>query len=143
MLDTYILRINNMVKKIKSLKQIKKQIGIQKAKIAREKTRMQLEDDRMEAERELKILTRSASTKRNIVLIKRTGRGLKIITKAGIKIAGRQIKRIKEQQLRDDALARRIEKTRRRASSSIKKTRGSAKKIRRNLPGQIIADLDF
>ena len=129
--------------KTKSLAQIRKQIGIQKAKIAKQKARDRLEDERVAAERELRILSRSSSTKRNIILARRTFKGFKRIAKAGAKIGAKQIKLIKDQQIRDDAVSRNIQRKRAKVMRGIKKTRGTVKKTRSALPGQIIADLDF
>lgn len=129
-----------MVKKIKSLKQIRKQIGIQKLKIASAKAREDLEMERQSAEKELKTLSRSASTKRNIVFARRTGRGLKFLGKEGLKLAKKQIKRIKEQQRRDDAVQRRQIKV---AKKSRKKIKKSLRKVRRDLPDDVFGGLDF
>jgi len=132
-----------MAKRIKSLTQIRREITAQKLKIARAKIRDKLEQERSDAAMELKVLTRSTSTNRNIILAQRTKRGFIKISKAGLKLVKRQAKRIKEQQLRDDAIERRINKQRRKVVKTGKKVRRSVKKIRKDLPSNIFSNLDF
>ena len=130
-------------KRKQSLAQIRKQIGVQKLKIAKAKARDDLEMERRAAEMELKTLSRSASTKRNIVFARRTARGFKGLARAGGKLAVKQLKRIKDQQMRDEALERRIGKQRKKATKTIKKIRKGARKIKRDLPNDVFGGLDF
>lgn len=87
-----------------------KQLQAQKQKLL-DKRAMALEkqkalSQKIELEREIKLLKRSPSTSRNIRLAKRTGRGLKILGKKLGSATVRQAKRIKDQQLRDEAAFR-------------------------------------
>ena len=54
-----------------------------------------------------------------------------------MKLGAKQLKLIRDQQIRDDNMQRRINKTR------IKKIRKGAKKVGRKLPSQVLAELDF
>ncbi len=80
----------------------KRSIAIKKQKIEFEKIGLQ---------QEIKKLQRSQSTTKNIELARRTGRGLKILGKKLGSATIRQAKRIKEQQLRDNAAFRKVGKT--------------------------------
>ncbi len=82
------------------LKEQKRRILAQRDK-ATERQRIQFE--KIGLEKEIKKLKRSPGSVRNIELARRTGRGLKILGKRVGSAAIRQAKRIKEQQLRDDA----------------------------------------
>lgn len=132
-----------MVKRIKSLIQIQKEIEQTKLKITRKEALRKAEMERRDAERQLKILKRSEGATRNIRLVRRTGRGFKKIAKAGFKLGAKQIKLIRDQQIRDEAIRTKIEKRRTKTKKGIKKIRKGAKKIRRNLPGDVLAGLDF
>ena len=88
---------------------------------------------KIELEKEIKILERSPSTSRNIILAKRTVRGLKILGKKLGGVGIRQFKRIKEQQLRDEAALRKAgKKTSEKGQVIITKTitgKGKKKKV--------------
>ncbi len=74
---------------------------------------------KIELEKEIKILERSPSTSRNIILAKRTGRGLKILGKKLGSATIRQFKRIKEQQQRDEAALRKSGKKVKKETSNV------------------------
>ncbi len=86
-----------------TLKQLQKQIAKEKAKIASKRRQDELALEKVGLERELKFLKRSTSTKRNIAVARRTGRGLKILGGKVGRAVIRQGSLIKEQQLRDEA----------------------------------------
>ena len=90
-----------------------KQLQSQKKKLILKRDKgiekQDLEFKKVEIQREIKVLQRSPSTSKNIALTQRTGRGLKVL---GKKLGGatiRQFKRIKEQQMRDEAAIRKAE----------------------------------
>lgn len=110
-----------------TIKQLKEQIARERARKNALKTRIDLEVEKANLQLELKKLQRKPGTLRNIALAKRTGRGLKIIGKKTFKAVKKQALLIKDQQLRDQALARRDI---RRAGKKIgKKSRKRFKKI--------------
>ena len=87
-----------------------KELKAQKARLIAQRNRainkQRVEFEKVGLEKEIKVLQRKPSTSRNIKLAQRTGRGLKILSRKFGSAALRQAKRIKEQQLRDDAIAR-------------------------------------
>jgi len=93
-----------------TIKELKQQIAKEKSKQKAIKTKLDLEVEKRGLQLELKKLQRKPSTSRNILLAKRTGRGLKILSKKAFEVTKRQVKRIKEQQLRDEARIRAFEK---------------------------------
>lgn len=90
------------------------QLKAQKKRIldARDKAKkkQELQFEKIGLEKEIKKLKRSPGSLRNIEFAKRTGRGLKLLGKRFGSAAIRQAKRIKEQQLRDDAKFRKVGK---------------------------------
>lgn len=89
-----------------TIKQLRKQILREKARKEKIKTKLDLEVEKANLQLELKKLQRKPSTLRNIAIAKRTGRGLKFIGKKAFAAVKKQAILIKEQQLRDEALAR-------------------------------------
>ncbi len=90
-----------------TIKQLRDQIAKEKSKRKEIELKTSLELEKSSLSRELRILQRKPSTIRNIKILKRTGKGLKFISGKAFTVAKRQVKLIKEQQLRDEALARR------------------------------------
>ncbi len=68
--------------------------------------KQEIEFEKIGLQKEIKKLQRSPATNRNIKLAKRTGRGFKILSKKIGSAAIRQGKRIRDQQLRDEAALR-------------------------------------
>ncbi len=89
-----------------SIKRLKQQIERERAKKKAIKTKIDLEVEKAGLQLELKKLQRKPSTSRNIKALQRTGRGLKVIGKKTFAVVKKQAILIKEQQLRDQALAR-------------------------------------
>lgn len=85
---------------LKSLQAQKKRI-LARRDDAAEKQRVEFE--KIGLQKEIKKLQRSPVTSRNIALAKRTGKGLRILGKKFGAAAIRQAKRIKDQQMRDEA----------------------------------------
>ncbi len=109
-----------------TIRQLKAQISREKAKKKTAQLRVSLEDEKIQLQQELKILQRKPSTVKNIKLLKRTGKGLKLIGKKSFDAVKKQAILIKEQQLRDQALARRDAKIE-------KKIKGKRKKVKKNI----------
>lgn len=106
-----------------TLAQLQKQIAIEKRKVENERQRNIAIAKKKDLERQLKILKRSPGTKRNIAVLKRTGVGFKRLVGIGSKALLKQAQRIREQQLRDDALlSRGFKKTGSNVSKKLKKT---------------------
>ena len=109
-----------------TIKQLRKNILKEKAKERKIFERKEEEFEKFRLEKELKGLKRSPGAKRNIELLKRTGRGLKILGGKARKFTIKQAERIRKQQLRDEA--------------AIKKT---GKKKFKKLKNNHFVDLDF
>lgn len=103
-----------------TLKELQKQIAFEKAK--RKKVEVKVLEQRkiQDLQDELKQLRRTPSQVRTSKLVKRTGRGLKLIGKKVSAAAIRQGKRIRKQQLRDLAAAEKREKGLKKASERVK-----------------------
>lgn len=90
------------------------QLRAEKRKILTERDvaakKQQIEFEKIGLQKEIKKLRRSPGATRNIRFAKRTGRGLKILGSKIGAAAIRQAKRIKQQQLRDDAMLRKAQK---------------------------------
>ena len=109
-----------------TIKQLRKNILKEKAKERKIFEKKEEEFEKFRLEKELKGLKRSPGAKRNIELLKRTGRGLKILGGKARKFTIKQAERIRKQQLRDEA--------------AIKKT---GKKKFKKLNNNLFDDLDF
>lgn len=119
-----------------TLKSLQDQIKKEKDKLASEQKKEAMFLEKQSLQKQLKILKRSPASKKNIVLINRTGKGLKILGKKFGKAFVNQAKRIKEQQMREDAAA----------SKRLKRSRKLAKKGRKAISrntSSIFSDLDF
>ena len=119
-----------------------RQLKEQKERLLKERARAQdkqnILSQKIELEKEINILKRSPSKIRNIEFAKRTGKGLKIL---GAKIGSatiRQAKRIKEQQLRDQAALRKSSK-----KSKKLKTGQKLSKIKEKKGFDVFSNLDF
>ncbi len=89
-----------------TITQLRTQIARERTRKKKIKTQLDLEIEKSNLQLELKKLQRKPSTLRNIKFAKRTGRGLKILGKKTFKVIKKQAILIKDQQLRDQALAR-------------------------------------
>ncbi len=105
-----------------TIKQLKVQIARERTRRKAIKTRLDIEVEKANLQLELKKLQRKPSTLRNIKLAKRTGRGLKFIGKKTFKVVKKQAILIREQQLRDQALARRETKNLKKRKKKIAKS---------------------
>ncbi len=122
-----------------TLKQLQKQIARERVKIAEKRRQDELALEKVGLQKELKSLQRSTSSKRNIALAKRTGRGLKILGGKVGRAAIRQGKLIRDQQLRDEA---KIEKREKEIAAMKKRASKRKVKIKSGSPGFLKA-LDF
>ena len=84
-----------------TIEQLKKQIAGERAKVVKVRERERLAIEKSDLQKELKILQRGPTTKTSIKLLRRSGRGLRVIGKKVAKAAKRQAERIRNQQLRD------------------------------------------
>ena len=109
-----------------TIKQLRKNILKEKAKERKIFERKEEEFEKLRLKNELKALRRSPGAKRNIELLKRTGRGLKILGRKARTFTIKQAERIRKQQLRDEAAIRK-----------------KGKKIKKQIGGTIFDDLDF
>jgi len=118
------------------------QLQGQKKRILKQKLDLQnkqkIKLEKIELQKEIKILQRSPSTSKNIRLAKRTGKGFAVLSKKVGSAAIRQFKRIKEQQLRDEAALRK-------GAKKIKKIKTGQKlsKIKERKGFDVFSNLDF
>ncbi len=112
-----------------TITQLRKQIA---AKRFEEKKLIEKEElglEKIRLEKELKVLNRSPTAKRNIRLLKRTGRGLKGLAEKARDFTIKQAERIKKQQLRDEAEFRKsVKKGKRKRQISLKQLRKLVRK---------------
>ena len=86
-----------------TIEQLKKQIQAEELKISKAKKKQDLEFEKAKLSKQLKVLRRSPSTKKNIALAKKTGTQIKKFGGIAGRAILKQAKLIKEQQMREDA----------------------------------------
>jgi hypothetical protein len=139
-----------------SLTQLRKQIATERDKEKKLREREALQFEKIKLKKELKALRRTPEQKRNIELLKRTGRGLKILGSKARAFTIKQAERIRKQQLRDASMIRKRVKKRgkklRKASRQTiritignnkigtKKKRKKIKKVKRDTVGSSFFD---
>jgi len=137
--------------KQKTIAQLKKEIATQRKRIAKEQTIAGKLSEKQKLNRELfelknrKLIDAGAKAKR---LSARLGKGILAIGKKAVPIVQKQARLIRDQQLRDDALARARNKQTTQTYKKVKliKKRPKKTKIKKNNPKNnpyIFSNLDF
>lgn len=117
-----------------TIDELKRKIKEKEDKIATAERKRKLELEKSNLSRQLKLLQRSPATSKNIELARRTARGFKRLAGIGGRALVKQVKLIKDQQLREDAvLARRQKKITKTVKKAGKKLRKASKKRRKKL----------
>lgn len=110
-----------------TLEKLRKDIAKEKAKIGKQRALVVSEAEKKRLAKELALL-KNPSAMRNRELARRTLRGLKIIGRKTFKVASKQAKLIRDQQLRDEAILRKQgTKARRAIKKRGKKVRKATK----------------
>ena len=120
-----------------TLEKLRRDIAKEKEKIRKRKAFIASEEEKKKLAKELDLL-KNPSAMKNRELAQRTLRGLKIIGKKTFKVASKQAKLIRDQQLRDEA---KFKSQRGKATKKIKKRRSKTQKAISNL--DLFEPLDF
>ncbi len=120
-----------VIQKAKSIAQLQREIASQRKRLAKRQTISKALDEKQRLSRELfelknRGLIEAGSKVRR--LSKRFGRGILRVGKKVAPVLQKQARLIREQQLRDDAIARRLSK---RETPKVKRRKKSSKKTRR------------
>lgn len=106
------MKEENLKDKMVSIKQLQKSIAIEKEKVkkAQEKRNLRIQESRLKQEL-FQLRNPKASPGKAERILRRGGRGFKEFLKKATPIVRKQFKLIREQQLRDDAIARRTKES--------------------------------
>ena len=107
-----------------TITQLRKQIATQKAKEKKLIEKEELGLEKIRLQKELKVLNRSPTQKRNIRLLKRTAKGFKGLAQKARDFTVKQAERIRKQQLRDESSLRKsVKKGKKKRQISLKQLR--------------------
>jgi len=129
---------NKMIFKTKTIAELKSEIAEQQKKISKQKLSSSKTSETIKLQRQLfelknkRLIEAGKKAKR---LSERFGRGLLAAGKKAIPIIKKQAKLIREQQLRDDAIVRRLKKR--------KPSKKKSKSRKRTLSSDVFSNLDF